>query len=136
AGGGLPVHQVESELLLLRVDASEARFTSALERARKIVDAPGEDAGWVRAQRFEAAWRALEIASILGRPRELADALIHHFVDPEPPLLDGSDLAVPEHIAALCVLASAARSARCFTRVHQLRGALSGGRTAETDALL
>jgi hypothetical protein len=85
---------------------------------------------------FEAAWRALEVANILGVARKLADVLVQRFLDPEPPLLDGTSLPVSEHIAAICTLASATVSKRCFARFRELRGRLPGGITSETDDLL
>ncbi|WP_437590931.1 serine/threonine protein kinase [Sorangium sp. So ce1000] len=131
--GGHPVHLVESELILLRVEASESNFASALAQARKAFETPGDGAGWVRAQRFEVAWRALELAGILGRAAEVADLLVQRFLDPEPPPLDGSALAVPMRLPAVCALASPTVADRCFARFRALRGRLSGGITRATD---
>jgi hypothetical protein len=134
--GGHPVHSLASQLILLRVDASKAQLGAALARAQKVIDAPSEGAGWVRAQRFEVAWRALELAAILGRATALADVIVQRFVDPDPLVLDGSAILVPARIAAVCALASAAVSARCFTRFQALRGQISGGITSGTETFL
>jgi hypothetical protein len=134
--GGEPVHQVGSELLLLRVEASEAHFGAALERARRMLEISPQDSGWVRAQRFEAGWRALELAAILGRTSEVADQLVQRFLDPEPPVLDGSTYLIARRIPAICAAASAPNAVRCFRWFRALRGRLSAGITPETDALL
>jgi hypothetical protein len=134
--GKYPVHKVESAAILVRIAASEARFHDALERARTIFDAPSEGSGWIRAQRFEVAWRALEVANILGDPAKLADHLVERFFEPDRPMLDPTDLGVLPRIAAVCTLASAPVSKRCFARLGALRDQLSGGITSGNDAFL
>ena len=95
--GNHPVHVVASKLILLRVDASEAQLGKALEQAQAAFPVMDQDEGWVRALRFEVAWRALEVAAILGRTSALADDLVGRFLDPDPPVLDVfSDIQVPE----------------------------------------
>jgi eukaryotic-like serine/threonine-protein kinase len=133
-GGGLPLHQVASDLLLVRVESSEARFGAALQRALRGSQLSGDDAGWVHAQRFEMAWRALELAVLLGRGRQVADQLIARFLEPEPPPLDGRFASVPMRVPAICALAS--QPARCFTRYRALRPQLPGAITEDTDAFL
>lgn len=132
--GGLPLHQVASDLLLVRIEASEARFGAALERARRGSQISSSDAGWVRAQRFEIAWRALELAALLGRARPVADELVTRFLAPEPPLLDGHFASVPMRVPAICAHSSA--PARCFARFRALRAALPGAITEDTEAFL
>ena len=134
--GGYPVHHVASELLSLRADASEARFRAALDRARRAMQIDAGDARWVQAQRLDIAWRALEIAEILGRgaAAELADQIVEQFLDPEPPPLDGAYLEVPLRIPAICARASAAVAPRCFARFRALRDRLSGGILPQTEA--
>jgi hypothetical protein len=134
--GHLPVHVVESDLLELRIEASQAQFRTALDQARTALDSALDDAGWVRAQRLEIAGRALELASILGTAHAEADELVVRFVDPYPTVLDGAALASPATIAAICGLASPGPSARCFAQVRALREQLSAGVTHETDQLL
>jgi hypothetical protein len=134
--GGYPVHSLASELILLRVEARGAKFESAIERAREAFVPSSGDAGWVRAQRFEVAWRALELAGILGRASALADEIVRRFLDPDATALDGSAIPVFPRIAAVCVLASAAVSDRCFARLAALRAQISGGITPETDEFL
>lgn len=134
--GGFPVHALESELLLLRVDASEARFSAALRKAQSLWKVEQADVGWVRTQRFEVGWRALELARILGRTHEVADQLVTQFIDAEPPVLDGAAFLVPRRIPAICAAASDDVRSRCFGRVKALRRRLSGGITPETDELL
>jgi serine/threonine protein kinase len=134
--GDQPVHRAVSALLRLRVEASEAQFGAALTEARKALEISSNDAGWVRALRFDVAWRALELAEILGREKEFADLLVERFLDPEPSLLDGSILSVPQRVPAICAIASAPVSVRCFQRFQSLRGRLSGGITEDTDNLV
>ncbi len=132
--GGLPLHLVESDLLLVRIEASEARFAAALERALRGSQISAEDAGWVRAQRFEMAWRALELASLLGRGRQVADEVVARFLTPEPPLLDGHFASVPMRVPAIC--AQSSMPARCFARFRALRPKLPGAITDDTEAFL
>jgi serine/threonine protein kinase len=120
--GGHPVHRAASDLLLVRIEASEARFGAALARATRALESSPEDGGYVRVQRLELAWRALEIAELLGRAREEADLLVARFVDPEPPPLDGIYVSVPMRLVAMCALASPDVSRRCFTRFRALQG--------------
>ncbi|WP_437676975.1 protein kinase domain-containing protein [Sorangium sp. So ce131] len=135
AAGGYPSQKVESELLLLRVEASEARFGAALARARRAMTPAADDAGWVRVQRLEIAWRALELGLVLGRAGEIADAAVERLLDPEPPPLAGAHhIDVPLRVAALCAHATAAASRRCFARLRALRPRLSGGILPGTDA--
>ena len=136
SSGGYPVHRVASDLLLVRVDASEARFRVALDRARRAMQIATDDAGWVRVQRLDIAWRALEITELLGgtATAELADLIVERFLDPEPPPLDGAYLEVSVRIPAICARASAEVAGRCFARFRALRNHLSGGILPETDA--
>ncbi|WP_437504996.1 protein kinase domain-containing protein [Sorangium sp. So ce1099] len=137
AAGGYPSQKVESELLLVRVEASEVRFGAALARARRAMVPAAEDAGWVRVQRLEIAWRALELGLILGRAGEVADLAVERLLDPEPPPLAGAHhIDVPLRVAAICARATPAASRRCFARLRALRPRLSGvlpGTDAFTD---
>ncbi|WP_437896383.1 serine/threonine-protein kinase [Sorangium sp. So ce124] len=134
ATGGYPVHRVGSDLLLVRIEASEARFGAALARARRAMVVSGDDAGWLRVQRLEIAWRALQIALVLGRAPETADLLVERFLDPEPPPLDGAYLDVPLRLPAICAHASPAVSPRCFARFRELRQRLSYSALPDADA--
>ncbi|WP_438006262.1 protein kinase [Sorangium sp. So ce321] len=137
AAGGYPSQKVEGELLLVRVEASEVRFGAALARARRAMVPAAEDAGWVRVQRLEIAWRALELGLILGRAGEVADLAVERLLDPEPPPLAGAHhIDVPLRVAAICARATPAASRRCFARLRALRPQLSGvlpGTDAFTD---
>jgi hypothetical protein len=99
--GGLPLHALASDMLLTQVEASEARFGPALQRARHASAISSADVGWVRVQRFEAGWHAFELAVLLEREREVADELIERFVDPDPTLLDPTFPSVPIRVPAL-----------------------------------
>ncbi|MGK3989661.1 serine/threonine-protein kinase [Sorangium sp. So ce136] len=134
AGGGYPVHRLRSDLLLLRVEASEARFGAALARARQAMVVSADDAGWLRVERFEIAWHALQIALVLGRAREVADAIVERFLDPDPPPLDVVHLDVPLRLPAVCAHASPAVSRRCFARFRALRQPLSYSALPDADA--
>jgi hypothetical protein len=129
AAGGYPVHRVASEMLLLRVDASEALFRKAVDRARSAMMISSADSGWVRKERFDIALRALEISDVLGgsAPAEMAELIIERFIDPEPSPLPGGHFDVPLAIPAICSRAPAKVAARCFARFRILRDRLTGG---------
>ncbi|APR86550.1 Putative serine/threonine-protein kinase pknH [Minicystis rosea] len=133
-GGNLPVERVEGALVLVRVEASEARFAAALARARRAMAITPEDVGWVRVQRLEIAWRAVEIAHVLGHAAEVADFAVERFLDPDPPPLDGANITGPMRIPAICARASAPVARRCFARFRSLRERLAGGIIPETAA--
>jgi serine/threonine protein kinase len=118
--GGRPVHEVGGNLLLLRVEASEARFGAALSRGLREMEPHREDAGWVRMQRLELAFRTLEVAEILGRAGEVADAITRQFLLPEPSPVDPVYLTAPLRLAAVCALASKPVSGPCFDRLEAL----------------
>jgi hypothetical protein len=136
ATGGYPVHRVASELLLVRIAASEARFGAALSQARTSMAVSTDEVGWLRAQRFEIAWYALQIALILGRAQEIADLVVERFLDPEPPPLDGAHIDVPRRFPAICAHASPAVSRRCFARFRELRQRLSYSLLPDADAFI
>ena len=79
--GGLPLHDVGSQLLLGRIEASEASFGAALERARAGARLSPDDAGWLRARGSSSAGGA-RARRAARRGRELADALVAEFVAP------------------------------------------------------
>ena len=134
AAGGFPVHRLESDLLLLRVEASQARFGAALSRAKRGLVPTAEDAGWVRVQRLEIAWRALQIALLLGKEQEIADLAAKSLIEPEPSLLDGASVDVSLRVPAICARASKAVARRCFERFAVLRERLSLGALPDTVA--
>jgi len=134
--GGYPVHRVSSELLLVRIEGSEARFGAALSRAKTFMVVSTDDDGWLRVQRFEIAWYALQIALILGRAQEIADLVVERFLDPEPPPLDGAHIDVPLRFPAVCAHASPAVSRRCFARFRELRERLSYSLLPDADSFL
>ncbi|WP_437560867.1 serine/threonine-protein kinase [Sorangium sp. So ce542] len=136
AQGGHAIHKVGSELLLVRVEASEANIGAALERALRAMPISLEDFGFVRVLRLQIAWRALELALVLGREREVADLIVAHFLDPEPLPVDGTHISVPLRIAAICVRASRAVSPRCFERLRALRAAFPAGDLRSTETFI
>jgi len=136
AAGDYPVHRLASDLLLLRVEASEARFAAALSAAKRAMVASAHDAGWLQVERFEVAWRALQIGLIVGRAQEIADLVVERFLDPEPPPLDGAHIDVPLRLTAVCAHASPAVSRRCFIRLRTLRQRLSFSALPDADAFV
>ncbi|HEX7841262.1 MAG TPA: hypothetical protein VF469_27480, partial [Kofleriaceae bacterium] len=132
--GGLWLHEVESELILVRVETSKAQFGKAFDRARRQSEPSRADIGWIRVQRFEIAWHALELAVLLGRAHEIADGMVARFVEPEQPVLESNFTAVPVRVAAICALSSAPD--RCFQRFRALTPRLPGAVTAESEAFL
>ncbi|KYF95441.1 hypothetical protein BE17_30825 [Sorangium cellulosum] len=133
ARGSHAPHKVGSELLLVRVDASEARIGAALERARRAMVISPDDSGFVRVQRLQIAWRALELALVLGREREVADLIIARFLDAGSPPLEGTHFSVPLHIAAVCARASREVSRGCFGRLRPLRARFPEGELPNTE---
>jgi len=136
ASGGHPVHRVGSDQLLLQIDASQARFGAALSRAKLALRPSPDDAGWVRVQRLDIAWRALQIALLVGRSAEIADLAVESLILPEPSPLDGASIEVPLRVPAICARASAAVAKRCFARFPALRERLSLGALPDTDTFV
>jgi hypothetical protein len=137
AAGSAPVHRAESDLLLVRIDASEARFAAALARARRASEITAADGGYVRVQRVELGFSALSMALVLGREAEIGDLMAARFLDPEPPLLDSIYAAVPLRAAAFCAYASKPVSRRCFDRLSALiDGGRFQGNVPGTDAFI
>ncbi|WP_437800770.1 serine/threonine-protein kinase [Sorangium sp. So ce693] len=134
--GSQVLHKVGSELLLIRVEASEAGIGAALERARRAMAISPGDSGFVRVQRLQIAWRALELALVLGREREIADLIVARFLDPEPPLLEGTHISVPLRMGAVCARASRAVSRRCFERLRKLRVRFPEGELPNTESFI
>jgi tRNA A-37 threonylcarbamoyl transferase component Bud32 len=132
--GGLAIHDVESTMIVAQIEVSNARFGAALERLQGVSRIGGADADWLRVQRFEAGWRALELAVLLGRGAEVADSLVERFIARDPAPLDANEPSVPKRIPAICALAS--RPEPCFARFHALRPSLAGAVTAGTDELV
>jgi len=130
--GGLRLHLVESDLISVRVETSKALFGRALEHARREAELSPDDIGWVRTQRFEIAWFALELAVLLGRAPEVADWMVARFLDPDPPQLESNFTAVPMRVPVICALSSAPE--RCFERLRAVQPQLPGAVTAETIA--
>src|SRR5262249_10933017 len=114
--GGLRIHEVEIDLINVRVETSQAHFGAALARARELGKISSEDDGWSRMQRFEISWHAFEVAILLGRAREVADLLIERFLAPDPPPLDPHSPFLPIRAPAICVRSSA--PGRCFARLR------------------
>jgi tetratricopeptide (TPR) repeat protein len=116
-----PVHQLLSELLTVRFDASETRFARALATAREAMRRHRGDAGWMTSQRLEIAWRAVEIAHVLGRASEIADLAVRELVDPDPPIADWGFLDTARYVTAICAYATPDVARRCFTRLDALK---------------
>jgi serine/threonine protein kinase len=127
--GRSPAHRLASESLRVRIDASEAKFRAALDRAQRVMQITPDDVGWVRVQRLDVAWRALELTEILGgaATAKTADLIVAQFLDPEPSPLDGGHFDVPLRIPSICARASAKVIGPCFARFRELRNHLSGG---------
>jgi eukaryotic-like serine/threonine-protein kinase len=120
----VPLHQVASDLILTKIDVSEARFRPALERAMAVCPpggAPPEDNAFVHFQRLEIAWRAFEISIITNNADQVAEGIIMHFIAPDPPPIDITQPIVPARLAAVCALASRDVSKLCFHRLEELK---------------
>jgi hypothetical protein len=131
-----PLYDLESDLILAEIATRAAQFGDALQKARQASKIAGDDAGWLLAQRFDAGRYALELAVLVGKAREVADELIHQFLDPRPSPLDPNFPSVPEGVPAICVQASRPRASACLARFRALQASLPGALTPENDALL
>jgi len=120
-----PVHQLVQRLLMVRARAREAKFGQALAVAGDAMRPQPNDAGWLNALRLELAWRAVEIANLLGRAEQLADRAIRELIDPEPFPLDLASLEQARQVTAICAYASRADAARCFARLHTRQSPLN-----------
>jgi hypothetical protein len=134
ARGGRPLHDIEQTIIQIRISTSEALFGEALKQALKTSEIGPKDEGWVKSQRFEIGWHALEIAILLEQPHEIADVLVQRFIDAEPSPLDGNFEAVPKRLPAICLNASAPRP--CLQRLRSLKKHIAGASTPQTEALL
>jgi tRNA A-37 threonylcarbamoyl transferase component Bud32 len=121
SAGGQPVHSLGAALLLVRLDSSEAHFGAGRERALVALAPATDDSGYVKTQRLELAWRALDLALLSGGGAEIADRIVEKFVLVEPPPIDGMDPFAMQRIVAACVVASRTVSPRCFDRVRSMR---------------
>jgi hypothetical protein len=128
----LPVHALLRELLEVRLDASMARFAAALAHAEAGLRVSAADHGWVRQQRLELAWRAVQIGSILGRGAELADRAFAEFLEPDALPIDGGHIDAPLWLAAICTYTSKAIAPRCFARLEEVLPRLAGGFVTST----
>jgi hypothetical protein len=109
---------VAGEYVLAAVEASEARFDAALTRARRVL-ASLPAFGSLEANDIYLATLAIELGTLLGRAREVAEDFVRLFLDPQPPRLrPGRN--VPGATAAVCALASPPAALRCFERLRAL----------------
>jgi hypothetical protein len=129
--GGLQLHEVGAEVIAARADAAERQLGAAYARARRAAVVRPGDRGWVRAQRFEAAWLALELAAVLGTERETADWAVEHFLAADPPVLEHP--ATPIRAPALCVWSS--QPGPCLARLRALRAAMVNVDTPDAATL-
>jgi len=116
ASGDARLHFV-GEGLTVEVEASEGRLATALARAQKALltrpDFGGTEGGFMM-------WPdAAELAMVLGRQAELAEAFARAFVLVEPPRLR-PDPQTSEGVVLACALASPATAATCFARIRKL----------------
>jgi hypothetical protein len=119
----LPLYELEEKLLSARINAAKARFDAAFTQLQDD-HTTDHDAGWMRAQRFDLAWSRLELAILLGKAGGAADAMVHSFLDAEPPRIDLKQSSVVRRLAALCVRSSTPE--RCFQRLDSVLPRLLG----------
>ncbi|HEX3480595.1 MAG TPA: protein kinase [Kofleriaceae bacterium] len=131
-----PLYALESDLILAEIATRAAQFRDALDKARRASQIARDDAGWLLAQRFDAGRYALEIAVLVGKAPEVADDLIHQFLDPDATPLDANSPSVPEAVPAICVRAARPRARACLARFRSLLARLPGALTPESNALL
>jgi hypothetical protein len=122
---GGPVQVAAGEAISAMVDAAEARFGRAHERAKAAVMALETFGNIALADNFLRA-TAMTTAFLLGGEeamRALADAFAERFVLAEPHRLTSGHFA-PTFVAETCAWSSRAIAARCFER---LRGLIAAG---------
>jgi tRNA A-37 threonylcarbamoyl transferase component Bud32 len=129
-----PLYDLESDLILAEIATRAGRFGEALRMAKRASAISRADTGWLLVQRFDAGRYALEMAVLAGKAPEVADDLIHQFLDPDPTPLDPKSPSVPEGVPAICVRAS--RASACLAHFRSLQAKLPGALTPENDALL
>jgi hypothetical protein len=134
-GSDGPVQRLEAELISVRVEASAARFASALAHAETELRARPTDQGWARQQRLELAWRAVQLGQIVGRT-DLADRVFAEFLAPKLLPLDGGHIDTPLWLTAICAYTSPAVAPACFERLADVLPELSGGVVTGTSALV
>jgi serine/threonine protein kinase len=133
--GEEPVQRLEAELITVRVEASAARFASALAHAEAGLKLRPADHGWVRQQRLELAWHAVELGQIVGRT-DLADRAFAELLAPKTLPFDGGHIDTPLRLTAICMYTSAAVTPACFARLAEVLPALSGGVVTGTSAFV
>ena len=126
------LHQVTGAQIAADVRAHDAEFKQALEVARAAMVPRSTDAGWTQSLRLAIAADAVTLAVLLGRPSEVADAVIAAFTSQGGLPFAGSAEHERRLIASICAYASPAGSAQCFEAMDGLRG----GPTAQSAAFI
>jgi tetratricopeptide (TPR) repeat protein len=127
-----PVHGLASELLLARIEASNAQFGAALRRMQQAVTISPDDSGWMRVQRVDIARAALEFALLLGREHEIVDLIVEQLLDQEPPP-EWAHFDVPLQIPAICAYARKKEARHCFDRFRAIMGKIAPSSLPGTD---
>lgn len=114
-----PTRKVAHELIEGLVEASEGRFSAAMDRWTNVLlelDQLGDvDLGHHSLLRW-----ALELASILGRSEELSARLYERFLSPQPPRVHAWHPWSAEAVSFVCVRAPRDLRAPCMARVKSL----------------
>jgi predicted Ser/Thr protein kinase len=107
-----------SEGITIEVEASESRFATALARAQKALLARS-DFGRIETGDIMVWPDAAELAMVLGREAEVAEAFVRRFVLVDPPRIQPFPMAT-DGVVLACALASPRTAAPCFARLRKL----------------
>jgi hypothetical protein len=117
AGSPLPLHHATGKLLSAQSDASAGDLPSALTAAMSEISPTADDIGWLREQRLRIAWRAVELALIVGDGQAVADRAATELVLDRDAALTWRAADTPRYVIAICAYASPAIAEKCFARL-------------------
>ena len=106
------------EGLAIDVEASEGRFAAALAKAEDRLFSVRDFGRYDRGE-VMIGGSAVELAMVLGRQAEFADAFATKLILAEPPRILPTPIAA-EHAVLACALASPATARPCFARLRKL----------------
>ena len=114
-----PMWTFDADTLQAAFDASEARLSAALERTMAAL-AKRESIAHLQSSDGLSVWLALQIASVIGRRHEVAEALAERFVLADPPRLNPTDMFSSYSATLICLHADDDVLKPCAKRIRDL----------------